>query len=366
MKVSITDIKVKCGRRSIDEEKVKEIAESIKEIGLLNPVTLNEDMALIAGLHRLEAVKLNGCTHIEATIINVDSLHAELAEIDENLIRNELHFTDRGNQYKRRKEIYEELHPETKQGGDRGNQYTGGKVRIPQSATSFVSDTATKTGKSTRVIHEELQIADKIIPEVQKVIKENDISKKEALKIARLEPEKQKKAVIDLTKKAHVSNNSGNNEWYTPKHYIDIAYEVMGGIDCDPASSDIANKTVQAAEYYTAQDNGLNQSWYGRIWMNPPYAQPLIQQFCDKLIGEIETGNVIQACILVNNATETTWFQTLLKNASAIWFIKARVKFIDMYGNPSGAPLQGQCMLYFGGNVNKFIQICEGIVFRRG
>ena len=91
MKVSIKNIIVKEDRRDVDQEKVEELAESIKEVGLINPITLTEDYTLIAGAHRLEACKLLGYTEIEANVLSIDNLRAELAEIDENLIRSELH-----------------------------------------------------------------------------------------------------------------------------------------------------------------------------------------------------------------------------------------------------------------------------------
>jgi hypothetical protein len=59
------------------------------------------------------------------------------------------------------------------------------------------------------------------------------------------------------------------------------------------------------------------------------------------------------ACVLVNNATETAWFQTLLKISSAVCFLSSRVKFLDPSGNP-GAPLQGQALLYVGEEQEKF------------
>ena len=174
------------------------------------------------------------------------------------------------------------------------------------------------------------------------------------------DPEKIEEKLIK--RKAHVSNNSGNNEWYTPPKYIDIAREVMGSIDTDPATSELANRNVQAKTYYTEEDNGLDKEWHGNVWMNPPYAQPLISQFSDKLIEELDNGNAKQAMVLVNNATDTVWFNNLAKHATAIWFIKGRIKFIDVHGNPGGAPLQGQCVLYFGDNVDSFAEHCEGLV----
>ena len=156
------------------------------------------------------------------------------------------------------------------------------------------------------------------------------------------------KAVDEYKQKPYVSYNSGNNEWYTPAEYIYAARDVMGSIDLDPASSELANKTVNADTYYTAEDDGLTKEWFGHVWMNPPYSSDLIGKFADKLISHYQNGDIEEAIVLVNNATETNWFQTLLEKCLAVCFLKRRVKFIDTEGNPSGAPLQGQAILYFG------------------
>ena len=162
--------------------------------------------------------------------------------------------------------------------------------------------------------------------------------------------------VLEMVRKPHVAYNSGNNEWYTPKEFIEAATAVMGQIDLDPASSEIANKTVGAKQIYTIEDNGLEKPWFGNVWLNPPYASDLIGKFAEKVVDEL--GNIKQAIVLVNNATETEWFYGMATNATAICFPKSRVKFYTPDGK-TGAPLQGQAIIYFGEYVNRFINVFD-------
>lgn len=147
------------------------------------------------------------------------------------------------------------------------------------------------------------------------------------------------------------SHNSGNNDWHSPSDIVEAARDTMGSIDTDPASSDIANKTVKAAIYYTEQTNGLDKTWSGNVWMNPPYAKDLIVKFSEKFISELP--NIKQAIVIVNNATETDWFNNLSEKASAICHVNKRVKFLEPMGS-KGHPLQGQVVLYFGNDALKF------------
>jgi len=94
-----------------------------------------------------------------------------------------------------------------------------------------------------------------------------------------------------------VSYSSGENEWYTPPKFIESARKTMGIIDVDPASSKIANKVVNATTYYTKETNGLDNDWIGNVWMNPPYAQPLINLFSKALEKNLNNKTKQANCI---------------------------------------------------------------------
>lgn len=101
------------------------------------------------------------------------------------------------------------------------------------------------------------------------------------------------------------------NEWYTPAEYIDAARRVLGGFDLDPASCEEANRTVQAAAFYSEEDPGLGHDWKGRVWLNPPYGR-LAGDFVVNLAREYDAGRVTAAITLLNaHCTDTAWFRPL-------------------------------------------------------
>ncbi len=153
----------------------------------------------------------------------------------------------------------------------------------------------------------------------------------------------------------HVSANTGNNEWYTPPDVLAAVREVLGRVDLDPASSEVAQQFVRARRYFTLDDDGLSRMWKGSIFLNPPYAADLVRAFLGKLVEHFQAGDVPEAVVLVNNATETTWFQAAARTASAVCFPSGRIKFLDQQGQPVGAPLQGQALLYFGASPDAFV-----------
>jgi ParB-like chromosome segregation protein Spo0J len=100
--LSLRDIDVSESHRNVDSVVVKSIADSIKRLGLLQPISVraegNNRYSLIAGRHRLEATRLNGGETIRASVVSVDDVDARLWEISENLHRAELTKLERAEQ----------------------------------------------------------------------------------------------------------------------------------------------------------------------------------------------------------------------------------------------------------------------------
>ena len=204
MLVQINEIVVNPGRRNAVPESVRELADSISKLGLLNPITIDSHNVLIAGLHRLEAVKLLHWTEIECSVSSLEGLMAEMAELDENFVRANLTEIEFGEMIMRRKEIYETLHPETKptsEGGPfRGNQHLEVNDKMSPTTKSFVQDTAEKIGTSKRTVERQLQVAKNLTPEAKEIIRNSDakLTKKDAMKLSRLDSKQQRDAASQL------------------------------------------------------------------------------------------------------------------------------------------------------------------------
>lgn len=143
--------------RPLDSKKVDDIATSIKEIGLINPICVKQSARqgsweVIAGNHRLSACAKLGIETIACQIMGGDDLHTELATIDENLCRGELSAAEEAAAISRRKSIYEELYPETKNGGDRKSERKIYDLKSGATPKGFTSATASSTGKSASAV----------------------------------------------------------------------------------------------------------------------------------------------------------------------------------------------------------------------
>lgn len=337
-----------------DDEKNR-LEKSLREEGCRDALVLWGDI-LIDGHNRYEI-----CTRYD---IPFKTVSMEFEDRDAAMLwmmKNQL--SRRNLTTFQRLEIVEKLKPViSKQAKERQLQGTRTDINLPHNCAEGL-ETRKELAKLANTSHNTVSKFEKVYTEapssVVEAARKGDLSIDSAYQVTKMEPEKQaevverieagekpKAVVSEVKKKPHVVNNSGNNEWYTPEVFIQTARAVMGSIDTDPASCELANETVQANTYYTVEDDGLTKTWTGNVWMNPPYSSDLIEKFINKLIEE--RPNYKQAIVLVNNCTETAWFASLTSIASAVCFPKGRVKFIMSDGKTKGAPLQGQAVVYIG------------------
>jgi DNA N-6-adenine-methyltransferase (Dam) len=151
-----------------------------------------------------------------------------------------------------------------------------------------------------------------------------------------------------------------SNEWYTPSRYIEAARSVMGSIDLDPASCELANRTVKAKRYFTKEDNGLSKEWYGNVWLNPPYGRMYgstgTTAFATRLIEDYKKGNIQQAIILTMLGMYARWFFRLLDYP--ICYLEEKPIFYRTDGT-DGKIGFAACCFYLGPNEQRFIDIFQ-------
>lgn len=336
-----------------DDEKNR-LEKSLREEGCRDALVLWGDI-LIDGHNRYEI-----CTRYDIPFKTISMEFKDRDDVMLWMMKNQL--SRRNLTTFQRLEIVEKLKPVISKQAKESQKRTA-ENRVCHNCDKQPIDTKKELAKLANTSHNTVSKFEKVYEEAPKTVVEatrkGDLSIDSAYQVTKMEPEKQaevvkrieagekpKAVVSEVKNKPFVVNNTGNNEWYTPGIFIQTARAVMGSIDTDPASCELANETVQANTYYTVEDDGLTKTWTGNVWMNPPYSADLIEKFINKLIEE--RPNYKQAIVLVNNCTETAWFASLTSIASAVCFPKGRVKFIMPDGKTKGAPLQGQAVVYIG------------------
>lgn len=371
MTTEIMDVRlnlIKIGERTRkDLGDIAKLAESIEQIGLLQPIGIDANYRLIFGERRYRALELLGREKIQARIVHVKSLlQAEHAENEirkdftpservaiAKAIENELKAMERRGRPKTETGQGELIEPENVENSP---QLEGRKSReIAAEKAGFGSEF---TYRQARKVTEEA------IPELVDAMDRGEISISAAAMAVALPEEEQQEIMEEIDQggkpaeviKNHVlaTKHTGDEESYTPVEYLASAKAVLGTIDLDPASNPMAQENVQASQYFTVDDDGLTQDWTGNVWMNPPYTARVINRFIEKLVDHYQAGDVTSAIVLTNNNTDTSWFHLGAKVASAVCFTAGRINFLKRDGSRS-SPTNGQAFLYFGVDLEAFI-----------
>jgi phage N-6-adenine-methyltransferase len=317
-----------------------DLANDIRENGLLSPIVLHAGTVL-DGRNRALACKRAGVTpHFVTWESNGASPLSWVISL--NLRRRHLSDDQRAAISLDAKPLLEAEARQRQQ--EAGKRFGNGKVAFDE------------TPKAIKPIHVREELANRFdvsqyrVQAVQK-IKETDESVFQEVKAGTLSiPDAEKK--LGLKERMRGITSSESAEWYTPKRYIEAAREVLGTIELDPASCEDANRIVKADTFFTEEDDGLKKDWSGRVWLNPPYGD-IGPKFVARLLHAYEEGDVQEAILLVNNATETKWFRPLFEQT--ICFSDHRVKFWNETGLGE-SPAHGSSFVYFG-HGKKFAEV---------
>lgn len=200
--ISVDGITVPKRLRAVDQNWVDLYATSITEKGLQQPIQVRktaDGWELIAGAHRLAAVRQIERATIAASVWEATPDEARLLEIDENLHRRELSPFDRAKFLAERQTVWLRLHPETARGK------AGAAKRHHATANlSFASSAAEKVGLSERSIRRAIALWNALSPSVRETIEGTDLAEDGGFlaKLAKLPAPKQR-AMVDLRRQGH-------------------------------------------------------------------------------------------------------------------------------------------------------------------
>ncbi|WP_296112697.1 ParB/RepB/Spo0J family partition protein [uncultured Anaerococcus sp.] len=190
-------------RKDFDEKSLEDLANSIKEYGLLNPITVTKvdnHYEILAGERRFRASRLNGSKTIEAIIKTFDNQDVEILSLIENVQREDLSAIEEATAYK----------------------------KLIDSYGLTQEDIAKKMGKSRSYIANTIRLL-KLADEEKTALKEGAISPSQARSLLSLDDEEKRKKALDdyKNKKAVVRDvekisREDKKKGEDRKNYIDL------------------------------------------------------------------------------------------------------------------------------------------------
>lgn len=152
--------------------------------------------------------------------------------------------------------------------------------------------------------------------------------------------------------------SSKDMTWSTPQDLFYKLNEVFNfGLDVCAMP-----ETAKCGRYFTPEIDGLKQKWEGYCWMNPPYGREQIK-WIEKAKNEVDTNYATVVCLIPARPDTKVWHNIIFKHASAICFIKGRLKF---GGSKDAAPFPS-ALVVFGDDITEEQEECLndlGVVFK--
>lgn len=128
--------------------------------------------------------------------------------------------------------------------------------------------------------------------------------------------------------------------WETPPKTMADIERRWGPFDLDPCCE---VKTAKARHFFTVNDDGLKQRWFGRVFMNPPYGEKNLRIWMEKAYVESTLG--AHVFCLVPAQTGAVWFHEWAMMGK-VHYLKGKVYFL-LDGKKIGAPILHSLVVEF-------------------
>jgi ParB family chromosome partitioning protein len=233
--INIGDISVKNQYLRLDDD-IDSLMKSIETVGLINPITINENNELLAGGRRYSALKALGKEEVPVIRVSKSDLEQELISIDENLVRKPLKNLDLEKSLNRGRELYEQLNPEAPKVDLEVKELSPMekkelKEQEEMDTTSFAAVTALKTGLSPSTIKSAIKRDVHSSPEVKKARSSGELNSSQVNELIKLNDEEQDeilpyvqdRPVKDIRKIVKAVKESGVHEAITMTQTMETA-----------------------------------------------------------------------------------------------------------------------------------------------
>ncbi len=234
--VSLDDIDMPTWqRRPVDEAVVDDLAESITRAGLLHPPTVRrqgERLELVAGQHRLEALKKLGVQEMVVMVTEADDRGAEAVSLIENLRRKPLSPSEEAAAITRLHELLRTSEPANTDGERAPRTPLEGTVRTPdtthKTSISSIAATAKTAGVSRSKASRALTRLEKASPEVRAAVAAGELLVSIADELTKFSMAEQNRILPDVKGKprdearSYIRQRANPNKPPTPE--VDAAF----------------------------------------------------------------------------------------------------------------------------------------------
>lgn len=135
--------------------------------------------------------------------------------------------------------------------------------------------------------------------------------------------------------------SSKKMDWETPQEFFNNLNKKFK-FDLDACASDDNHKLDN---YFTENDNALEQDWIGNVIVNPPYGRAM-SKFVEKAYQEYMRDNDRFIVMLIPARTDTTYWHVFIQNKATVKFLKGRLKFEVNGVSTDPAPFPSALVVY--------------------